>query len=148
MIEIGLTVDEVAMAASHAMTRRAQNLRGNRGDREQRDRSTWDNEVEGACAELAFCKYRGVYWSGVSGLKARDGGFLDVRWTKHFGTGGLIMYPKDEDGGYFVLMDGFAPAFRIVGYMRGSDAKQDQWLDRGGYYLVPRNALKHYPTGV
>jgi len=142
MIEITLTPDEVMLGAFHGLTRRSQKLHGNRGDREQRGRSTWDNEIEGACAEIAFCKMRGIYWSGVSGMKSKDGGNVDIRWTKHYETGGLIVYPKDD--GYFVLMDGFAPHLRVIGYMQAAHAKQEKWLDIGGYYLVPRTELKPY----
>jgi hypothetical protein len=138
---ITLTPDEIHLAASHGLIRRHQKLSGNRQDRQQRHRSTWDNEIEGVCAELAFCKWRGVYWSGVSGIRAKDGGTVDIRWTKHYGTGGLIVYPHDDDTAVLVLMEGASPTYEIVGWMRAQDAKRDEWLRDFGY-LVPRSELR------
>lgn len=139
-----MTADEVHLAASHGLLRRFQKLRGNRQDRMQRHVSLWDNEIEGACAELAFCKLRGVYWSGVSGLRAKDGGAVDVRWTRHHGTGGLIVYPQDDDAAVIVLMEGAAPVYSVVGWMRAAQAKRPEWLKDFGY-LVARQYLKAYP---
>jgi hypothetical protein len=140
-VAVTLTADEVHFAASHGLVRRHAKLSGNRGDRMQRYRSTWDNEIEGVCAELAFCKLRGIYWSGLGGIRAKDGGEVDVRWTKHEGTGGLIVYPHDPDDGRIVLMDGFAPTYRVIGWIVGVEAKRDEWLKDFGY-LVPRNELR------
>lgn len=138
-IRIELTPDEVHLAASHGIVRRHQKLSGNRKDRMHTKRSDWDNEIEGACAELAFCKYRGIYWSGVGGVRSKDGGNVDIRWTKHEGSGGLIVYPHDSDM-VIVLMDGFAPSYSIIGWIRGIDAKRTEWLRDFGY-LVPRCEL-------
>jgi hypothetical protein len=137
---IELTPDEVHTGAMHGLLRRAQKISGRRGDRVQKQRSSWDNEVEGACAELAFCKWRGVYWTGVSQLRARDGGDFEVRYTIHEGTGGLIIYEHDSDDGVFVLIDGHAPRFRLVGWLRGRDGKRDEYKTAFGF-LVPRERL-------
>lgn len=137
---IELTPDEVHTAALHGLLRRTQKLAGKRADRVQQQRSSWDNEVEGACAELAFCKWRGVYWSGLSQLRARDGGDFEVRYTVHEGNGGLIIYEHDVDDGVFVLIDGHAPRFRLVGWMRGRDGKRDEFRKPFGF-LVPRDRL-------
>ena len=141
---ITLTADEVHLAASHGLIRRHQKLSGNRQDRMQRHRSDWDNEIEGVCAELAFCKHRGIYWSGLGGIRAKDGGDVDVRWTKHTGTGGLIVYPHDPDDTAIVLMDGFAPSYSLVGWMYAGEAKRPGWLRDFGY-LVPRDKLRTLP---
>lgn len=123
MIVVNLTPNEVHLAASHGLLRRYEKLQGKRGDRIQKERSNWDNEIEGACAELAWAKHLGVYWSGVSDLKAKDGADMEVRWTKHE-EGGLIIYPHDDDRSVFVLAKGFAPEFRFVGWLRGGDGKR------------------------
>ena len=108
MITVTLTPNEVHLAASHGLLRRYEKLQGKRSDRIQKERSNWDNEIEGACAELAWAKHLGVYWSGVSDLKAKDGADMEVRWTKHE-EGGLIIYPHDDGRSVFVLAKGFAP---------------------------------------
>lgn len=122
MITVTLTPNEVHLAASHGLLRRYEKLQGKRGDRIQKERSNWDNEIEGACAELAWAKHLGVYWTGVSNLKAKDGADMEVRWTKHDG-GGLIIYPHDDDQSVFVLAKGYAPEFRFVGWLRGAEGK-------------------------
>jgi hypothetical protein len=142
-IPIVLTPDEVCLAAHHAIQRRRAKLTGERRDREQGQRSLWDNEVEGACAELAFCKFHRIYWSGVTGLRARDGGVEEVRWTRH-DEGGLILYTNDRDDARMVLMDGHAPNFRIIGWLYGREGKVDQYRDPAGYFLVPRRILRSY----
>ena len=122
MITVTLTPNEVHLAASHGLLRRYEKLQGKRSDRIQKERSNWDNEIEGACAELAWAKHLGVYWTGVSNLKAKDGADMEVRWTKHEG-GGLIIYPHDDDQSVFVLAKGHAPEFRFVGWLRGAEGK-------------------------
>src|SRR5215475_11292011 len=92
-----LTPNEVALAATHGVLRRKEKLEGKRADRPQNGRSTWDNEIEGSCAELWYSKWRERYWSGVSHLKANDCGNEEVRWTQHFSNGGLIVYAHDKD---------------------------------------------------
>lgn len=122
-VRIELTADEIHMGATHAIYRRCMKHRGLRGDRVQKEVSTWDNEINGALAEVAFCKWRNKYWSGVTGLRANDAPDAEVRWTKHEGNGGLIVYDHDKDEAIYVLMDGGPPVFNVVGFMRGREAK-------------------------
>ena len=140
MIDVELTANEVHLAASHGLLRRYEKLAGKRKDRMQKERSNWDNEIEGSCAELAWAKYREQFWTGLAGLKAQDGVGVEIRWTKH-DHGGLIVYPHDDDDAIFVLAKGFAPAYRFVGWMTGAEGKQVGRLTDFGY-LVPANLLK------
>lgn len=121
--EVTLTPNEVHLATSHGLLRRYEKLAGKRGDRIQKEASSWDNELEGACVELAWSKLRGQYWSGVAGLKAKDGLDVEVRWTKH-AEGGLIVYEHDDDDSVFVLAKGYAPIFRFVGWLLGLEGKR------------------------
>lgn len=122
-VAVRLTPNEIHVAASHGLLRRYEKLQGKRGDRIQKEESSWDNEIEGACAEFAWCKHLGLFWSGVSDLRATDGGGMEVRWTKH-AHGGLIVYPHDSDDSIYVLAKGRAPNYRFVGWLRGGDAKK------------------------
>jgi len=142
MISVILTPDEVKYAAFHGVDRRTKKLEGKRGDREQKDRSTWDNEIEGACAELAWCKFRKCYWSGLSGLRSRDGGLVEIRWTKH-SDGGLIVYKNDRPDAIFVLARGFAPTFFFVGWIRGVAAKEGARQTSFGL-LLPAEKLNQF----
>lgn len=144
-----LTMDEVRAACYHGVQRRIKKLNGERQDRAQGKRSTWDNEMEGACAELAFAKYYGVFWGGLSGLRAADCLGFEIRWTNHFDRGGLLIYRNDQDDRRFVLVDGFAPEYRIIGELQGREGKLAQWLHPDGYYMVPRGEIWEFsPTVV
>lgn len=144
MIKIHLTPDEVHLAASHAILRRHKKYSCNRQDREQNQRSSYDDEVMGATAELAICKYKNIFWSGATGIKAKDGGKqIEVRWTHHEGYGGLIVYSNDDDNSIFVLCDGYAPTINIIGWLRGKDAK-NKAKPLGKIMLVKRNQLNKF----
>jgi hypothetical protein len=142
-ITVRLTPNEIHLASSHALLRRYEKHDGKRRDRVQKGRSTWDNEIEGACAELAWCKYLGLFWTGVSHPKAKDGAGMEVRWTQHE-DGGLIVYPHDDDSSVFVLAKGFAPEYRFVGWLRGSEGKALGANTNFGL-LVPADKLHPIP---
>lgn len=142
MISILLTPDEAHLAASHAILRRHRKWCGERNDRAQNSRSSFDNEVCGAMAEIAVCKHKNVFWSGAAGLRAKDGGDVEVRWTHHEGTGGLIVYPQDGNDSVFVLCDGYNP-INLVGWLRGKAAKQ-MAEPRGNIAIVPRAKLNTF----
>lgn len=143
IITIRLTVDEYHYAAMHALERRAKKLGGERGDRMQRGPSTIDDEIEGCVAELAYCKYCNVYWSGLSCVRAVDAGEVEVRWTKHYNHGGLVVYPDESNERMYVLMDGVHLTKRIIGWLPGRVAKRAEHLTDFGY-LVPRKLVESY----
>ena len=99
-----------------------QNHEGKRGDRQQIGESTWDNEIEGACAELAWCKHWGQYWSGLSGIRESDGAGVEVKWTM-YPNGGVILNTKLSDDTIYVLAKGRAPIFRFEGWITGGEGK-------------------------
>jgi hypothetical protein len=138
---IVLTNDEFLMAAMHGTYRRFKGITNKRVNHEEGKRTTWDNEIEAACAELAFCKFNGYYWDGLSHLGAADGGGFEVRWTG-LERGNLLLYNDDIDERIYVLMGGFAPRYHIVGSMRAIAGKQSQFLTEHGYYRVPRELLR------
>ena len=145
-ILVELTPNEIHLAASHGLLRRFEKLQGKRTDRMQKCQSDWVNEIEGACAELAWAKLRAQFWTGVSGLHAKDGVDVEVRWTRRE-DGGLIVYPHDRDDAVFVLAKGFAPNYRFVGWLRGSVGKQIGRLTDFGY-LVPASQLRDLPESL
>lgn len=122
-VQVTLTPNDIHLATSHGLLRRYEKLLGRRGDRIQKEDSSWGNEMDGVCAEFAWCKYLGLFWTGVSGLRAKDGGGMEVRWTKH-AHGGLIVYPHDNDDSVYVLAKGNAPTYRFVGWLTGAEAKR------------------------
>lgn len=144
-VHLNLTLDEVRVACYHGVDRRMKKLNGERGDRPQSDRSTWDNELEGSCTELALNKYYGLYPTSLAGLRAPDSLEWEIRWTNWYDSGGLLIYPDDANDRRYLLLDGFAPNYRIIGWAFGREAKQrDHFIRDGGYYILPRRLLHPY----
>lgn len=139
-----LTADEIFVAASHALLRRFFTYRGMNGQGKRKqlhEGSTWDDEVEGACAELALCKLRNLYWSAAAGHGVKDAGFaVDVRWVRKPHHGLIV---QEGDTGWMALMDGHAPTFRAVGYFDADEAKRPEWLRKFGF-VVPRELLRPF----
>lgn len=136
-----LTIDEIHMGAIHAVKRRCAKLAKERGDRAQNEQSSWDNEIGGALAEMAWCKLTDTYWSGVGGLRFPDSGSgVEVRWTHLEGRGGLIVYEGDDRSSVYVLAEGYAPEIRFVGWLNGADAAA-KVARVGNIDIVPRDRL-------
>ena len=143
---VTLTPDEIHAGATHGILRRFMKHNGMRSERSQKMASSWDNEIEGALAELAWCKMRGRFWSGMSGIKATDAGKVEIRWTRHE-SGGLIYYPdRDKDTSTFILAKGWAPRYEFVGYLTGAEARSmgkttefGMLVDAGRLHPLPAN---------
>ncbi len=114
----------------------------------------WKNDIEAACAELAYAKYRKRYWNfSVYGkkerhlLKAGDVGNEQVRWTDNE-NGSLIIRTDDDPNNYFVLIIGMVPDFYMIGFIKGEDALQDKWLQNphkgAESWFVPQSALTSF----
>ena len=122
MITVTLTPDEIFTAANHGVYRRVKMHEGKRENREQKERSIWDNEIEGACAELAWAKYWGQYWTGLSGLRSQDAAGAEVKWTR-YPDGGLIINENCKNHEVLVLAKGFAPTFYFVGWITAGEGR-------------------------
>lgn len=147
MITVEVTPNDVHLCGSHGILRRYEKLCGRRSDRPQNGLSTWDNEIEGACAEWAWSKLRNVFPSGISGLKATDcGDGTEIRWTRH-DNGGLIIHKHDTDDRRFVLAKGssYELKYHFVGWLWGRDGKKNEWMTKYGYFLVPFEKINEMP---
>lgn len=108
----------------------------------------WDIDLEAAAAELAVAKGLGKFWSPAeSAALDREQGDVgagwQVRWTRRE-NGRLIVHPRDADGHIFLLVVGSMPDFRICGWIRGVDAKREEFMWAGAprpAYFVPQSAL-------
>lgn len=117
----------------------------------------WDLDIEGAMAEMAMAKAMGVYFDPTVGtfkapdVVSRSGAGVQVRSTTRK-DGRLIVRDPDPDDELYVLVISALPRFRIVGWMRGGDAKQDRYKtapDRGPRkrkpaYFVPQKDLQPF----
>ncbi len=114
------------------------------------DDAGFNKDLNGACGEAAFAKFRNVWWDGsVNTFSAfGDVGGAEVRTrTKHDWQ--LFVRPADKDERYFVLVTGRPPTYRVQGWILGADAKQPEWMaDPGGYgkpaFFPPTAALTRF----
>jgi hypothetical protein len=104
--------------------------------------------IMGACAEMAVAKLLNRYWSASVDTYTRGadvGKVIQVRWRSkdHYR---LIVRPHDKEEHFYFLVRGRAPEFNVVGFIRGKDAKRQEWYEEhGGYagaYFVPDKALR------
>ncbi len=144
MVRVTLSWDEYQAAAIHGVFREVSALQKHRNDRSRNRKHGMSliRNIQAACAEMAYCKKACIYWSGLERIQAKDGGFREVRWTEHTGTGGLIAYEKDVDADYIVLVDGWAPHMNLIGRELAWVAKEEsRWVPNGGYFLTTRESL-------
>lgn len=87
-------------------------------------------EVMGACGEMAAALALNVFWSpsvntfhGTSDLP----GNIEVRSTTERGYS-LIVRDNDPPNRIYVLVVGEPPTLTVVGWMTGTDARQDRFL--------------------
>ena len=112
----------------------------------QFDLGGFERDIQAAAAEMAFAKAREMYWDfSVNTFKKPDVGKIQIRHTTR-NSGKLIVRPDDSDEEIFVLVSGEIPEFTIRGYMRGCEAKQDQFIDNPGggkpCWMVPQDDLR------
>lgn len=100
----------------------------------------WDAHIEGACAEMAFAKASGMYWSHSVNTfrKGGDVGDIQVRHSK-YPNASLVLSEKDRDTDVFVLVVGAIPQFDVIGWTTGEYAKSIATQTKDClYYLDPR----------
>jgi len=107
-----------------------------------------EQEITGACAEMVVAKCLGKFWSpSVNTFHVTPDiePNIEVRATTRV-DGSLVVRDNDPDDRWYVLVVGSPPTMTVVGCLRGSDAKQDQWLrNPHGHrpaWFVPQSALR------
>ena len=148
-IDVKLTVMDSQSGARVGCARRIESMDSNRNQGfGYNTADAWRNDIEGACAELAYCKALDIYWPGsINTFKEPDcGKKTQVRWTHHI-NGSLIVRDKDPDDHYYVLVVGACPDYRVVGWIMGYDAKKNEYLrcpgEQSPAYFVPQNKLNN-----
>lgn len=147
MTTVTLSLSEVLSGATIGITRQLAALKRGLPDRHGMDPGNgWTVHIEGACGEIAVAKALGAYWSAsVNTFKqGGDVGSLQVR-SRSRDDYDLIVRDSDDDAALFVLVTGTAPHYRVRGWIKGSDAKQPEYLrehgNRPAAYFVPADCL-------
>lgn len=134
-----------------ASMRRAQGhvISGEKGTTQgyTREHQNWDDECEGAAAEMAVAKWLDLFWCGrIANLKKPDVGPWQVRQTKYT-SGHLLLNKRDKGDEYFFLVTGRMPKFMIYGPMLCSEGQLEKYWDKpkregGECYMVPREIVQ------
>lgn len=111
------------------------------------DPGAFDNHILGAMSEYAVAQWLNLFWDGhVGQIDCSDvGNCVEVRTIRRRE---LRMIAHDDDSSIapFVLVLGEPPNFTLLGWLRGSDAKQPKYRDdpAGGRpaFFVPLSDLR------
>ncbi len=152
---VELTCFEVYIAAQVGVSRRTSSWKKEISDEGTgaTTKERWMREVEGACAELAVARRFGKFWDMNSMRFAMpDVDDWKVRWTEHE-HGGLLIHPWEDvtASDVYILVTGWAPEYRLRGWMRISEAgtpeyHEENLANRGPCWLVPQGELYSMET--
>lgn len=147
---VQLDSNELAAAAYVGLRRHMEAIRH---DHKRPDGTTplWDDDIEGALAELAFSKHHNMYWAahaGLGGLRVPDVGQVHIRQAKK-DFHKLIVRPQDimryGENAPFVLVTGERGRYWIRGWIQTGEARRDEWKENpNGYgqcWMVPPENL-------
>lgn len=145
---IKFTLSEVELSINAGILRRKECIRkGNQNSGYGKEKTgVWDADIEGAGAELAFFKYKHLYWEGVvNNFKGPDAlSNIQIRNTT-LDRGKLIFRDDDNKEHYYILITGRIPYFKIRGFMLGKDTIRDQWVyapnEQKPAWFVPQENL-------
>ena len=150
---VTLTNSEFSMASHVGYLRNLSAVQANRRIQHGIDPDdVWRAHIEGACGECALAKFLGWFWDGsVDTFRNRpDLGNIEIR-TRSKHSYDLIVREDDDPDNVFVLVTGIAPNYRIRGWIRGKDARRDEWKQSYGgrpeAWFVPSEALKPFKEG-
>lgn len=152
MIEVTLEKAEVLQATIVAVERVMESIA--KGHQHKPPLKPDDNvlamNIEGACGELAYAKARGVYYvPKVNTFKEADFGKKVQIRTRTDHSYDLLIRDNDDPEHFYVLVTGSLPTYRVVGWIKGSDAMaqpewRKNWGGRGEAWFVPQSALKPF----
>lgn len=128
-------------------TARAENARihGFRDRSHLADDERLNADVDAAGAEIATSRFTGLRWTMSTGEDLSEPDLapnIEVRHTR-YPAGGLIVRTKDRPDRVFILVVGSLPTYRLVGWMRGTEAQQPRyrWTDA---WKVPQSGLRGF----
>ena len=143
-----LTESEIQQGAFVGMQRCVFAIKSNLRNEQS---NVWQNDIEGALAEMAFAKLLNVHWDGKIGkIEKGDVGHWEIRQTK-MPDGHLLIYPSDSNDASYVLMTGQKGVYEVRGWILGREGKQHKYwrADVTGYrpcFWVPQADLRPVQT--
>lgn len=146
-LEVHLNETELLMAGTVGLTRQISCIRKkSQPSHGHNDENPWQIAIEGVCGEMAVAKALNIYATlGVNTFKEVDLPNMQIR-TRSQHNYDLLVRPNDKDDEIFVHVTGKNGRYVVHGWMRGSDAKQPEFLkEHGGRpsaYFVPANELR------
>lgn len=146
-MDVKLTWHEMLLASTIGSRRHIEALRAEKKDSFGFNGETgWQVHIEGCCGELATAKALNIYWNGsINTYKhGADVGSIQVR-TRSKNDYDLIVRNNDKNEDTFILVVGQAPDYRVVGWIKGRDAKKEIYSktygNRPAAFFVPQAAL-------
>ena len=151
-VEVSLTLQEFLASVEAAKMRMGASIGLNHASTYQRSFiKRLNEEVVGACVEVAFAKYKEKFW--MPGLNTfhltGDYGKVETRGTS-IPNGKLIIRDNDEDSRPFVLGICDGNTVILAGWLYGHEAKKDEFISNpNGYrqaWFVPQGRLRPIRT--
>lgn len=120
---------EVLSGAFTGVARRIESIRRGYKNSKGFDREdVWDIDINGACAEMAAAKCMNRYWNAsINNFKNGDVGPYQIRLARGE-TPYLLFRRNDDRNAVFILVNGVAPTFKVLGWMTGSEGMQEKNL--------------------
>lgn len=147
-MEVILNVNEILVATYIGSRRNAEARYKNRSPRfpEKVPGELWGYHIEAAHAELAVCKYLGIYWGfGVNTFHVADvsNTQIEIRWSQR---NDLKIRPDDK--GIIISVSGLSPKYKINGWIKAEAGKKDIYkYDKDPVcYFVPHKDLNSIST--
>ena len=149
-MKVELTSFEYKMCVAVAVDRMSTSIQAGLNHASTYERSWLDRtreEILGACGEMSVAKAVNLYWSPSVNTFHREPDIapnIEVR-TTHHDNGCLIVRDNDADDRNYFLVTGEPPVFHVRGWLRGSEARKDEWsIDPHSLrkaFFVPQSAL-------
>jgi len=153
--KITLTLSEIAEGAMIGGLRHGFSCEQNRTPAHGFDATRFPalgSHCEGACGEIAFAKWRNLYWPArINNFKEADiGDNIQIRTSSRH-DGELVVRNDDLakiPNHVFVLVTGLCPDYQIHGWIYGHEAKREEFKKAPGgrppAYFVPQSELRSF----
>jgi hypothetical protein len=144
---------EMLRAAVVGVTRQVEGMKLGRIEPYGAPTHPWEGHIFGACGELAVAKHLNLYWEGLAeNPEDLIGDVWKVQvYTTTWPNGRLLIHKGDEDEARHYLVIAEPPVFSIIGWIRGRDAKREEFWDENlprPTFAVPQNALSTRPLNL